>query len=65
MPISSPEQLTVKLWYFDEGFLIESLMSFIISFLFTASDKRYSAFDISISADFLTKIYLKKSESLW
>ena len=35
-PMIYPPQLTVKLVYFDEGFVIESVTSFYICFLLNA-----------------------------
>ena len=63
-PMIYPPQLTVKLVYFDEGFVIESVRSFSICFLLRASIIRYPAFLRSPKDDLLTVSSLEKRESL-
>ena len=61
----SPPQLTVKVRYFEEGLVIESVMSFSICFLLKASVSKYLALLKSLIFVLLTINSFEKRESLW
>lgn len=63
--MTSPPQFTVKVTYFDEGFVIESVISFSICFLFKASDNKYLDLLNSLMLALLTVSSFENSESLW